>query len=126
MLTAVNKKELIRETGEWLHGFQWQFFLTLTFRRSMSLWQSERYFKNYIKQYDNGIIYFFVLEPHRLRHGYHVHLLLGKTSTLIKWKHGNSDIQPYDSQRGAVYYVAKYIIEPTVFWDINATASDLT
>ena len=87
---------------------------------------AERRMQEYLTKLPEGAICFFVIEWHRFRNCSHLHALIGKVDELPVWEFGISKVLLYDASLGATYYVSKFITEPSVWWDINATVEDLT
>lgn len=111
--------------GEWLNRYDWEWFITLTFKRPQSLDSSKSSFYGYLRRLKSGANHFTVFEGEKST--LHVHSLLGNTEIKAKkvvedkWekKYGIAHVAEYDKGKGARYYMTKSINSPNVFWDID-------
>lgn len=103
--------------GEWLNPYDWQWFITLTFHKIVSLRLAGNLFDRFIHELRNDPIFFRVSERNQSDHRTHIHLLLGKVQQQLQWKHGIVDARPYDRNQGARFYIGKYIMRDNVDWD---------
>ena len=122
-------KQGITDMGDFLEPYPWKWLLHLTFAYGTSYKRkrsakspkksapldnpvtskgAKKLFKNFMRTLGRGIIYFMVVEWRQNEDVVHIHALLGETSRPIHWKHGKSQIKPYDPTRGARYYILKY------------------
>lgn len=110
--------------GDWLQGFEWQYFVTHTFApRERGYVGSHMAFK-YMDKWAREVTgwgtrqaeYFVVAEPHKWRDDCHLHALVkgvdlpaGWEARIMQglWHHGFSRVLPIND-RGALY-VAKYL-----------------
>ena len=106
--------------GNWLQEYEWHHWLTLTVR---GRWPQERVlraFKDEFVRYatkstQGPVRYAYVLEGGALGDRPHLHALLHGTERLgasrlgSAWRHGRSEVDPYDARRGATHYLAKEI-----------------
>lgn len=102
------------ELGSWLTHFEWQLYATPTFRfpvtHSMAKAVVDRWIGGFGPQ-----AYAYVGYEQGLAGGRtHCHVLLGGLANEIAksragrlWRHGNIQIERYDPNRGAAWYVAK-------------------
>lgn len=118
--------------GPFLSKFHWQAFVTLTFRIPASDELGHSACHDWLTRLRSmpelspNIYAFAGFERGRAGNLLHCHLLLGgllprrgqrpgldRFCTLLalaraEWQHGRIDIQPYDSKRGAAWYVSKF------------------
>src|SRR4051794_20658575 len=114
--------------GEWLHGFQWDHFVTLTFRRGASvagaLAAFARWHRWITRSAGTPVPHFVVAEGDSAGTGVHLHVLIAGTAALSTtmlaeaWKHGHTRVLIYDSRRGASFYVSKQI-SAGAEWDMS-------
>ena len=134
-LNPLNRKAIQKEYATWLAEFNWQWFVTLTFRYPPHPEQAKKYFLKWIhwinrKLYNNryyktstGIFWVLALEYHKSG-VIHFHALLGDIEDLNlklsrkdarnKWYQiaGLGRVDPIDDKLGAVTnYVSKYIVK---------------
>jgi hypothetical protein len=120
--------EVRRAWGNWLSGFLWHHFATLTFPEQPSpaaaighLRTSRRWLEQRAQE---RVCWFYALE--RGAAGLlHLHVLLSGTGRLppasvaAAWPRGRADVSIYDPKRGATYYVSKAITTDVVEYDID-------
>lgn len=107
--------------GTWLDEFSWDLWCTLTFKEERSHASATRAFENFGKFIRNSgspdAGWFFAHEVGRLGR-LHLHALIGGidpwTSRRALWRwwfrrYGRAQILPFDPDRGAAFYVAKYV-----------------
>ncbi len=114
--------------GQWLNEYDWSHYCTLTFQREATIDGASRQFHRFVRRLERrnqrAVTWFMVIE--RGGGGWlHIHSLLGATNTLpnksvdLAWTAGITDVQTYDSQRGATHYITKDITSEATFWDIS-------
>lgn len=123
---AVNDKKLIQQTwGDWLSDWDWEWYCTLTFRdnvgirRANSLWQM--WYKQLITATRKDVQYVRFTEWQRNRGVPHYHVLMlnlkhvRRLTWLDRWVDlaGWARIHKYNSNKGAAYYLSKYITKET-------------
>ncbi len=134
-------QQVVKETGDFLAKTKWTFFATLTAPNPMTLKQGRRYMENYysyLLELGFKPTIYWVLEPFSNKeNGYHIHALIkidvfediktlldalkkawrliSKGST-VSFK--NTQIDPYIEEKGANYYVAKYICSENMEYDV--------
>ncbi len=123
---AVNDKALIQQTwGDWLGDWDWEWYCTLTFRdnvgvrRANSLWQM--WYKRHITATRKDVQYVRFTEWQRNRGVPHYHVLMlnlkhvRRLTWLDRWVDlaGWARIHKYNSNKGAAYYLSKYITKET-------------
>jgi len=121
----VNFCEFKRQVGEWLNGFNWDWWATFTFRYPCMPYSAKKSFVRYFQ--GQGIDYFYASEWCGDYHGVHIHALMGncfgirRLTTMDKWyqRYGIARIYPYDQRLGARYYVCKYIVKSVADWDME-------
>ena len=147
--------EILRDTWtDWLSTFHWDHFATLTFADPRSEHSARRAFAKYIRSLvrltGGGSVGFFVGYEYGTLGRLHLHALLrtsapqtrlgpggrprasSRLSEQSVWQtwyddFGRATVAPYDRQRGAAGYVAKYITKRLAFYDIDnmVLASDI-
>jgi len=126
---------LRRSLGEWLEGFEWHCWCTWTFDARFGdtgpspdrcLYHTRRWVEH-IPGPPTG---YFIAVERGFGGRIHSHGLLRladvptpkRKSLWASWRglYGRCAVLPYDSERGAAYYVAKYITKEPLGWDIRA------
>ncbi len=110
--------------ADWLsENWEWEWYVTLTFRESVgvrranSLWQL--WYKQLVGETKKDVQYVRFEEWQRLRGVPHYHALMLNVKHVrrVKWNDrwaalaGWARVQKYDSNRGAAYYVSKYVVK---------------
>jgi hypothetical protein len=131
----MNGQVLRDQLAGWVNKFEWQIFMTGTFRPDQSYRDTikakrafRRYLDDLVKLYrKHNIEYFMVVE--RFAHGEftHIHALLNGLDGLTyreigePWfkRHGIVQIEGYDPTKGANYYLTKYVTKELCDWDLN-------
>ena len=137
-LQVDNPQNRAQQMGDWLSRFNWDWFVTLTFRDEPSdygAWNRAYAWLRWLERsLRRRVGAYIVVEYHRYRAGPnymvpHVHLLVtgvaGSQRTSV-WertfqRYGRARILPYDPKLGASYYVAKYVAKEAFSrgeWDI--------
>ena len=121
-----NPRTMANQMGEFLSRFHWDWFVTITFRDEPTDYGAWRrtyaWLRSLEKSARRHVGAYIVIEYHRWRAGRnymvpHSHLLVTGVAGLkrtVVWKrtfdrYGRTRILPYDPQKGASYYVAKYV-----------------
>lgn len=119
---------LSRAMGDFLHRFPWEWWGTITFRREIVSYAASRHVRQFLmwleRQRKGPVGAFIAVEMHKYRGEGdpaslvpHVHFLalnVAGMSRRAAWKYlydhcGRSRIEPYDPDRGASHYIAKYV-----------------
>ena len=117
--------------GEFLSQFEWDWFVTLTFREWVNSFRAHRLFEYFVRDLDKAAgqpIFWFRADeigPHGGR--LHLHALIGNVGHLRRmswvdhWDRlaGFGRILPYSSKRGAAFYVAKYVTKQLSDWELS-------
>jgi len=117
--------------GKWLCGWDWEWFVSLTFHYDKVgvVWSNKRWQKwiQGIRKRIGHRVEFVRVTEYQLRDAIHFHALMLNTGGYMrlrardlwcnKMKNGYARVLPYDPNRGAGYYVAKYIVKE--FGDIQ-------
>jgi hypothetical protein len=113
---ALWQKRVRQAWGEWLNEYPWDFFCTLTFRQRVATCEATKEGQLWIRrigQRSAGKVYYHgVLEKSRRRRC-HLHFLIqtkgraGEAAIRNVWRSGLSDVQVYDPERGACWYITK-------------------
>lgn len=123
--------------GEWLSGFPWQAWGTLTLRwADPTPAQLARGFTRFVRwlraEGNPDVSWYFAHETGALGRS-HLHCLLGALapdtprSTLWRWwwdRYGRCEVRGYDPERGAAVYVAKYVSKTYAHYDLDLGGFD--
>jgi len=124
-------KSLKETWSEWLNRYNWDWYVTLTFRHPVSAKVAHHLWCKWIraleKQLDDGVGYFRVSEIQRGRQILHYHALmlnvrrLRRLTWMDRWYQisGIARIFAYDYQRGANFYLSKYITKELSDYQIS-------
>ena len=131
--------------GDWLSEYEWDWFVTQTFREEISFPAAARIARRQLLTLESLVKgplgAFIALERHKYRGGEdpaslcpHIHILLRGVREaedfglrrrsiwrMFYEKYGRMRIEPYDPDRGATYYLGKYVakeISETGEWDV--------
>lgn len=131
------KKYICQELGKWLNGFEWTWYATLTFRFEVKdPINAKKYFIKWIRLIKNDIVddicYFVAVERFRGNFGTHLHSLIwvghqedGKNRLILPYwsiwfeKYGRAKIELYDKNKGAGYYLSKYVTKEICDYDVS-------
>ncbi len=120
-----NKTALIEGWGEFLSQFDWDWFVTLTYRRSVGLRGAKNRLIQLIRYIRKDIghrIEFFCIPGWQKRGVAHYHGFFGGLRGIsgnkyqVWWKrwYGSAEIEEYDKNLGGRFYLAKHAIDPDV------------
>lgn len=122
--------------ANWLSTFDWQYFVTFTTRHELTLPSARRLMGEYHKELKKAgsTPFFWVAERYELKDGYHTHALLKPPEYLNfghlieiyqvvsgakkRNEHFRVQFLNYDKNRGAGYYVSKYITKNGADYDL--------
>jgi hypothetical protein len=115
--------------GDHLRGYCWDHFATLTYRHPRTLERVRHdvvrtWIRNCERVAQTRIRWAYVIELTHAEH-YHAHVLLHGSVALTTekmakaWRYGRTDVQLYDSRRGAAHYLAKAVGDERVWWDVS-------
>jgi hypothetical protein len=117
--------------GQFLSGFSWDWYVTLTFRDWVKSFRAHRLFEHFVRELEKaaGIPIFWFRADEIGFHGgrFHIHALIGNVAHLrrLTWMDrwnklaGIARILPFDSKRGAAYYCAKYVTKQSGDWELS-------
>lgn len=134
-------QQVVKEMGDFLAKTKWTFFATLTTPYPITLNQGRRFMENYhsyLLELGLKPMIYWVIEPFSDKeNGCHIHALIKidvfeDIKTLLEalkkaWRRisngsvvsmKNTQIDPYIEEKGANYYVAKYICSENVEYDV--------
>ncbi len=124
-------RQLSEAWGEFLSGYPWDWFLTLTFREPVKSFTAQRAFARFAKDIEKAaglpIAWFRGDEIGPIGGRYHLHALmlnvahLRRLTWMDEWgrRAGYARILPFDPQLGAAYYCAKYVTKQFGEWDLS-------
>lgn len=116
-----SQRQLREAWGQFLSQFPWDWFVNLTFRGEVPTFRAYRIVDKFLRDLEAAAsvpIHWFRADEYGTRFGkFHMHLLIGNVAHLrrLYWmdewnrRAGYARILPFDSGKGAVFYVAKYI-----------------
>jgi hypothetical protein len=130
-VAEVLRRKQVRECyGEWLEGWPWDHYTTLTFGIKSGPDFARRAFGRWTRclEREAGLpVFWFVgFEDGRLLGRLHLHALVGNTGGLNDrwmaeaWTPGFSRIVRYQPQLGAAYYVTKYVTKELLDYDVSS------
>ena len=112
---AKRRKDLVKTLGNFLTQFDWDLYATPTFRYPVTYPQAQRAVSEWVTHIGPQAFAYVAYEEGKAGGRFHCHVLLGgvggeiaKTYPGALWRRGNINIQPYDPQRGACWYVSKF------------------
>lgn len=123
----LNKSNVITAFANWIEPYNWQWFVTLTFAKSINSIIAKKLFTNFVNEIDRKAIYVLVVEWFRYKRNFvHIHSLIGnvkefnpdKASKQWNRRYGVNKIEPYKKELGARFYLGKYLTED-LDWDIE-------
>jgi hypothetical protein len=133
----IKRNELIEEHGTWLRSFEWQYFVTFTFRRPVSKHGARSlltsYFDRLCSDINRPLCMYWTSEAGTYGLRVHAHCLLmgldsltdddtpsGVTRLAIDrlWRHGSTSLSQYDRTRGAAFYICKTSGSGKEDWDL--------
>ena len=120
--------------AQWLSTMPWDWWCTLTFKTEYSPDAADRAFRRWTAELrkDSPALGFFVGHEIGRQGRLHLHALIGGLETHVqrtvawrRWfrRHGRAQLQPYDSDRGATNYAAKYVTKDGARWNIHAVGT---
>ena len=129
------QREVRTEMAEWANKFEWQIYMTGTFKRESSYRdaiKTKRAFRRFTDEIKRvygkkAIEYFMCVELHKEGSFTHVHALINGLDALTynqireTWEQrfGRAKVEGYDKEKGAHYYLTKYILKDVHDWDIK-------
>jgi len=121
MLSTYSKNRIVEGWGDWLQGWDWEWWCTFTFRDSVMSHQAHKLWLYWLHSLESTVQskvhYVRATEKQRFRGDVvHFHcLVLGVKDESPKfwqqeWVHmaGLADVKTYDPNLGAAYYLAKH------------------
>ena len=121
------QSQTVRAMGNWLGGMPWDIFSTITYRYDIKAKQNYRIMKGlerYLESLNKPFNMFWVTEYTNYDYNTHNHLLLkgdivGDINSHLKSKSLIGDhVKHLPYKKGASMYVAKYICDEKVNWDL--------
>jgi hypothetical protein len=128
-------RQLAEGWGQFLSGFPWDWFVTLTFRDEVMSFRAHRLFARFVREIEKAAkmpIFWFRADEIGPRGGrFHIHALMGNVAQLRRmywidrWNEiaGYARILSFDSKRGAAYYCAKYVVKQINDWELSDNLS---
>lgn len=126
-----SRRQLRGAWGQFLSQFPWDWFVTLTFRNEVPTFRAYRMVESFLRdiEADAGVpIHWFRGDEYGPRLGrLHMHLLIGNVAHLrrLYWmdewnvRAGYARILPFDDNKRAAFYVAKYITKQGGEWAMS-------
>jgi hypothetical protein len=124
-------RQLGEAWGEFLSGYPWDWFVTLTFRDPVPSFRAHRMFSKFARDIEKAAglpTAWFRGDEYGPRGGrLHLHALmlnvahLRRLSWMDEWNRraGYARILPFEPDKGAVYYCAKYVTKQFGEWDLS-------
>ena len=124
-------RQLVVAWGQFLSGFSWDWYVTLTFRDWVKSFRAHRLFEQFMRDLEKaaGIPIFWFRADELGTHGgkFHIHALIGNVAHLrrLTWMDrwhdlaGIARILPFNAKRGAAYYCAKYVTKQSGDWELS-------
>jgi hypothetical protein len=124
-------RQLAVAWGQFLSGFSWDWYVTLTFRDWVKSFRAHRLFEQFMRDLEKaaGIPIFWFRADELGTHGgkFHIHALIGNVAHLrrLTWMDrwhdlaGIARILPFNAKRGAAFYCAKYITKQSGDWELS-------
>jgi hypothetical protein len=124
-------RQLAVAWGQFLSGFSWDWYATLTFRDWVKSFRAHRLFEQFMRDLEKaaGIPIFWFRADEIGFHGgrFHIHALIGNVAHLrrLTWMDhwdklaGIARIFPFNAKRGAASYCAKYITKQSGDWELS-------
>lgn len=109
--------------AEWLNEWDWEWFVTLTFKEEVGIMKAERLWRRWVRELnealDDRVGYFRVMEWQKNRKVPHFHALMlnlhgaRRLTWMDRWNAlaGYARIWPYQKDKGADHYLSKYVIK---------------
>jgi hypothetical protein len=125
------RRQLREAWGQFLSQFQWDWFVSLTFREVIPTFRAYRMAGRLLRDLERDAgapVYWFRADEYGERFGrFHMHLLVGNVASLhrLYWmdewnrRAGYARILPFEKTKGAVFYVAKYITKQQGEWAMS-------
>ena len=132
-----NTIQMTKDGGDWLNKFNWDWFVTLTFREDVGIRQALRMFNKWTLELKHDthcrIEYFMIIETGKFnKYHSHIHLLLSCAINEYpdKWERkwfeigDKAIIKRYDSNMGAKYYLGEKLAkgDNEIFFSKGLTA----
>lgn len=117
------KNPFVCQWGQLLSQFDWDLFITLTFRNPVGVWGADKCFWNLIKtiRKDIGhrVEFVRITEWHKFRAVPHYHILMLNAKKVrrlkyVDWwwaRYGMARIVAYQKELGARFYLGKYLMK---------------
>jgi len=122
-------KEYADHWGDFLMGYQWTLFATLTTKypmtRSRLVSEFERYIRKLARVAQGPLAWQYALEYHSCGAQLHLHALIYAPPCVTPavarghWKFGRADVERFDSAKGAAYYIGKTYLRNPDGYDIS-------
>lgn len=126
---TLTAKQYADHWGDFLMGYQWTLFGTLTTRFPIREPQLITEFMRWIRKIDRhaqgAVNWHYAIEPHSCGTHLHLHFLLNAppcispTIASALWKLGRVDAERFDPNRGAAYYISKANLHNPDRYDIS-------
>jgi hypothetical protein len=126
------KRQLAEAWGQFLSEFDWDWFVTLTFRDEIKSFSAHRYFERFARDIEKQAaqpIFWFRADEEGSRLGrFHIHALFGNVAHLrrLYWmdvwseRAGYARILEFQKMKGGAYYCAKYVTKELSDWEMSS------
>jgi hypothetical protein len=134
-LSSFKVADLRDDMSEWINKFQWQMWFTGTFKEERSYRdtiKTKKAFMRFIgdlgeKYHKSEIEFWLAVERFKCGDFTHVHALLNGLDGLTyrqigevwRSRFGRESVEGYDPQKGANYYLTKYVVKEVCDWDFK-------
>ena len=127
----MTRHEVTEGWGQFLSRYEWDWFVTLTFKEQISTFGAHRRVRWFLKDLDRAAgvpIFWFRADEYGERLGrFHIHLLIGNVAHLrrLDWvdewnrRAGYARIFPFDNTKRAAFYCAKYVTKQSGDWELS-------
>jgi len=138
-IESVSNLRLRNELAAWINKFDWQFFVTGTFKPELSYKNTintkgafHRWLRVLGVDYGkHDIQYFMAVERFKSGDFTHIHALVNGLDGLTyrqigeSWRtlYGMEKVVAYDKRRGAGFYLTKYVTKDLCDWDLRLNKS---
>lgn len=126
-----SRRQLREAWGKFLGQFQWDWFVSLSFREIVPTFRAHRLVRYFLQDVGTAAgvpIFWFRADEYGEHTGrFHIHALVGNVAHLrrLDWmdewnrRAGWARIFEFNQERGAAYYCAKYVTKQSGDWELS-------